>query len=250
MVCAPDNVMSAVVPATTEALVSKPCATVSTYDLLAMSVAADGVVATVPAVTTRLVIVPRLVSEEAVTPEASVAPDRVPAGAMTAAVVVLVVKPLALIVMTGIAVLEPVEPAEATVASVVALPTDVTSPVKLALVVTVPAVSPEAVPVMFVPSKKLGVPRSGVTSVGLLDSTTFVVPVEVVTPVPPLATTKVPATVTLPVVEVDGVRPVEPKEMELTPEPLTIEPHAPLAYPSKLAVVVLYRRLPLLDVPR
>lgn len=229
MVCAPDNVMFAVVPATTEALVSKPCATVSTYDLLAMSVAADGVVATVPAVTTRLVIVPRLVSEEAVTPEASVAPDRVPAGAMTAAVVMLVVKPLALMVMTGIAVLEPVEPAEATVASVVAFPTDVTSPVKLAFVVTFPAVSPEAVPVMFVPSKKLGVPRFGVTSVGLLDSTTFVVPVEVVTPVPPLATTKVPATVTLPVVEVDGVRPVEPKEMELTPEPLTIEPHAPLA---------------------
>lgn len=229
MVCAPDNVMFAVVPATTEALVSKPCAMVSTYDLLAMSVAADGVVAMVPAVTTRLVIVPRLVSEEAVTPDASVAPDRVPAGAMTAAVVMLVVKPLALMVMTGIAVLDPVEPAEATVASVVAFPTDVTSPVKLALVVTFPAVSPAAVPVMFVPTKKLGVPRFGVTSVGLLDSTTFVVPVLVVTPVPPLATTKVPATVTLPVVEVDGVRPVEPKEMELTPEPLTIEPHAPLA---------------------
>ena len=194
-----------------------------------MSVAADGVVEIVPAVTTRLAIVPKLVSEEAVTPEASVLPDRVPAGAITAAVVMLVVKPLALIVMTGIAVLDPVEPAEATVASVVALPTDVTSPVKLAFVVTVPAVSPAAVPVMFVPSKKLGVPRSGVTSVGLLDSTTFVVPVDVVTPVPPLATANVPATVTAPVVVVDGVRPVEPNEMELTPAPLTIEPHAPLA---------------------
>ena len=33
-----------------------------------------------------------------------------------------------------------------------------------------------------------GLPKSGVTSVGLLDSTTFVVPVLVVTPVPPLAT--------------------------------------------------------------
>ena len=229
MVCAPDNVMSAVVPATTEALVSKPCATVSTYDLFAMSVAADGVVATVPAVTTRLVIVPRLVSEEAVTPEASVAPDRVPAGAMTAAVVMLVVKPLALMVITGIAVLDPVEPAEATVASVVAFPTDVTSPVRLALVVTLLAVKAVAVPVMFVPTKKLGVPRFGVTSVGLLDSTTFVVPVEVVTPVPPLSTANVPATVTTPVVVVDGVKPVEPKEIELTPEPLTMEPHAPLA---------------------
>ncbi len=33
----------------------------------------------------------------------------------------------------------------------VALPTEVTAPVKLALVVTLPAVRPEAVPVMFVP---------------------------------------------------------------------------------------------------
>ena len=191
--------------------------------------AADGVVEIVPAVTTRLAIVPKLVREEAVTPDASVLPDRVPAGAMTAAVVMLVVKPLTLMVITGIAVLDPVEPAEATVARVVAFPTDVTSPVKLAFVVTFPAVSPEAVPVMFVPSKKLGVPKSGVTSVGLLDSTTFVVPVDVVTPVPPLVTAKVPATVTAPVVDVDGVRPVEPKEIALTPAPLTIEPHAPLA---------------------
>ena len=177
MVCAPDNVMFAVVPATTEALVSKPCATVSTYDLLAMSVAADGVVEMVPAVTTRLVIVPKLVSDEAVTPDASVAPDRVPAGAMTAAVVMLVVKPLALMVMTGIAVLDPVEPAEATVASVVAFPTDVTSPVKFALVVTLLAVKAMAVPVMFVPTKKLGVPRFGVTSVGLVAKTLSPVPV-------------------------------------------------------------------------
>jgi len=36
-----------------------------------------------------------------------------------------------------------------------------------------------------------GVPSAGVTSVGLLDKTTLPVPVEVVTPVPPLATAKV-----------------------------------------------------------
>ena len=126
MVCAPDNVMSAVVPATTEALVSKPCATVSTYDLLAMSVAADGVVEIVPAVTTRLAIVPKLVSDDAVTPEASVLPVKVPAGATTTAVVMLVVKPLALIVTTGMAVLDPVTPAVATVAKV---PAAVTFPV-------------------------------------------------------------------------------------------------------------------------
>ena len=118
MVCAPDNVMFAVVPATTEALVSKPCAMVSTYDLLAMSVAADGVVEMVPAVTTRLAIVPKLVSDDAVTPEASVLPVKVPAGATTTAVVMLVVKPLAFIVTTGMAVLEPVTPAVATVAKV------------------------------------------------------------------------------------------------------------------------------------
>lgn len=38
-------------------------------------------------------------------------------------------------------------------------------------------------------------------------------------PVPPLATAKVPATVTAPVVVVDGVSPVVPKVIELTPEP-------------------------------
>jgi hypothetical protein len=139
----------------------------------------------------------------------------------------------------------------------VALPTEVTAPVKLALVVTLPAVRPEAVPVMFVPTKadgvpkagvtkvglvantkepvpvssvtaeirladegvaknvatpvpkpltpveigrpvafvntaELGVPNAGVTSVGEFDNTTLVVPVDVVTPVPPFATAKVP----------------------------------------------------------
>jgi len=40
-------------------------------------------------------------------------------------------------------------------------------------------------PVAFVKTAALGVPRAGVTSVGEFDNTTFVVPVEVVTPVPP-----------------------------------------------------------------
>lgn len=69
-----------------------------------------------------------------------------------------------------------------------ALPTEVTIPVKLALVVTVPAVSPAAVPVMFVPTKADGVPSAGVTNVGELLRTTLVVPVLVVTPVPPFRT--------------------------------------------------------------
>ena len=69
-----------------------------------------------------------------------------------------------------------------------ALPTEVTAPVKLALVVTLPAVRPAAVPVMFVPTSADGVPKAGVTNVGELLRTTLVVPVLVVTPVPPFRT--------------------------------------------------------------
>ena len=79
-------------------------------------------------------------------------------------------------------------------AILVAFPTEVTSPVKLALVVTLPAVKPEAVPVMFVPTKADGVPNAGVVKVGLSLRTTDPVPVEDVTPVPPLATGRVPLT--------------------------------------------------------
>jgi len=50
----------------------------------------------------------------------------------------------------------------------VALPTLVTSPVKLAFVVTLPAVRPAAVPVMFVPISVEGVPRAGVVNEGLV----------------------------------------------------------------------------------
>jgi hypothetical protein len=59
----------------------------------------------------------------------------------------------------------------------VAFPTDVTSPVKLAFVVTLPAVSPEAVPVMFVPTSADGVPSAGVVKVGLVANTAAPVPV-------------------------------------------------------------------------
>lgn len=70
-------------------------------------------------------------------------------------------------------------------------------------------------PVAFVRVADAGVPNVGVTSVGLLDKTTPPVPVEVVTPVPPLATAKVPARVIVPV-EVIGpplvVKPVVPPD--------------------------------------
>lgn len=66
----------------------------------------------------------------------------------------------------------------ALVTTVAALPTLVTPPVRLAFVVTLLAVNAVAVPVMFVPTNALGVPRAGVTSVGLV-FITKVVPVPV-----------------------------------------------------------------------
>jgi hypothetical protein len=99
----------------------------------------------------------------------------------------------------------------------VALPTEVTAPVRLALVVTLPAVKLAAVPVMFVPTRTEGVPKLGVTSVGEVDNTVLPAPVEVVVPVPPLETAKVPARVTAPEVAVEGVKPVVPALNELTP---------------------------------
>ena len=59
----------------------------------------------------------------------------------------------------------------------VAFPTDVIAPVKLAFVVTLPAVSPEAVPVIFVPTRAEGVPRAGVTRVGDVANTSAPDPV-------------------------------------------------------------------------
>lgn len=61
----------------------------------------------------------------------------------------------------------------------VALPEEVIGPVKFAFVVTFPAVSPEAVPEIFVPTRVDGVPRFGVTKVGLVASTRLPVPVVV-----------------------------------------------------------------------
>ena len=83
-----------------------------------MSVDALGVVVIVPAVAVKFAIVPSEVSDDAVTPDANVAPVSVLAGAITAAVVIEVVRPFALIVTTGIAVEPPDVPALATLARV------------------------------------------------------------------------------------------------------------------------------------
>jgi len=48
---------------------------------------------------------------------------------------------------------------------IAAFPVDVICPVKLALVVTLPAVSPAAVPVKFVATPLAGVPNAGATKV-------------------------------------------------------------------------------------
>ena len=77
----------------------------------------------------------------------------------------------------------------------VAFPEDVIGPVRLAFVVTVPAVRPAAVPVILVPTKALGVPNAGVTKVGELARTTD--PEPVVAAADAAVTSPFPLTVTV-----------------------------------------------------
>ncbi len=65
------------------------------------------------------------------------------------------------------------------------------------------------VPVLKLPDA--GVPRAGVTNVGLVERTTDPVPVEVVTPVPPLNTGRVPVTLVAKFTNVVDVEPVPPE---------------------------------------
>jgi hypothetical protein len=71
-------------------------------------------------------------------------------------------------------------------------------------------------PVALVKTIADGVPRFGVTKVGELLRTLEPEPVLVVTPVPPLATFSVPATVMAPEVPETGVKPVVPNPIEDT----------------------------------
>lgn len=79
-----------------------------------------------------------------------------------------------------------------TVLALVALVAFVAFVALVAVAAFPPMLKPTAVPVMFVPINAEGVPSAGDTKVGLLDSTALPVPVDVVTPVPPLATGNVP----------------------------------------------------------
>ena len=69
---------------------------------------------------------------------------------------------------------------------------DPVPPLAIGKVPVTPVVSGSPVQLVKVPEE--GVPKTGVVSVGLVDKTTLPEPVEVVTPVPPLATGKVPVT--------------------------------------------------------
>jgi hypothetical protein len=80
-----------------------------------------------------------------------------------------------------------------------ALPVDVICPVKLALVVTLPAVKPAAVPVALVITPDAGVPSAGVTNDGLVANTATPLPVSSVRAVASWAEVKDPNTAALPV---------------------------------------------------
>ena len=69
---------------------------------------------------------------------------------------------------------------------------DVADVADVAVAALPPMLNPAAVPVIFVPTNVVGVPRLGATRVGLLLKTVLPEPVEDVTPVPPLATARTP----------------------------------------------------------
>lgn len=101
----------------------------------------------------------------------------------------------------------------------VAFPTEVMTPVRFAFVVTFPAVNPAAVPVMFVPTSAEGVPRAGVTNVGLVFITNVdPVPVwlatEVALPVDVIGPVRLALVVTVPAVSPLAV----PVTLVITPE--------------------------------
>jgi hypothetical protein len=102
----------------------------------------------------------------------------------------------------------PARLAEEKLPSEVVLPTDVIAPVRLALVVTLPAVRPAAVPVMLVPTSAEGVPSAGVVSVGDVANTSAPVPVSSLTAAARFALDGVPRKVATPVPRL--VSPVPP----------------------------------------
>jgi hypothetical protein len=116
---------------------------------------------------------------------------------------------------------------------------------------------------MFVPTKVDGVPKFGVTSVGLLLNTTLPEPVEEVTPVPPFATGRVPVTpvvigrpvqlVSVPEAGVPktGVTKVGLVERTTLPDPVDVVTPVPPLATGRVPVtpVVIGRPVQLVNVP-
>jgi hypothetical protein len=95
--------------------------------------------------------------------------------------------------------------------------------------------------VQFAKLPEVGVPRRGVTKVGLVDKTVFPEPVEVVTPVPPLATgNAVPDKVIANVPLVVMGEPVIDKNVGTVAATLVTEPDAPALDASNVTVPALF----------
>ena len=92
-------------------------------------------------------------------------------------------------------------------------------------------------------SPEVGVPRAGVTNVGDVDKTTEPVPVDVVTPVPPLATAKVPESVKVPL---DVIGPPVNDIPVVPPEASTKVTVPEAALVQEVSVPLVVKTLPLL----
>lgn len=132
-------------------------------------------------------------------------------------------------------------------------------PVPVEVVVPVPPFTTANVPVTPVDSGKpvrlvatpdVGVPSNGVTSVGLTLSTTLPLPVDEVTPVPPLVTANNPETVITPEVGTAGSKPVVPNEIADTPVAAEKVVQPTDEYPSKAFASVEYRICPITGLGR
>lgn len=104
--------------------------------------------------------------------------------------------------------------------TVAALPTDVTSPVRLAFVVTFPAVNPEAVPVMLVPVRDEGVPPAPLNKTGA-------------PAVPTLIASAAPTPVPSPVIEPTAGVTVVLLAAVISPFALTVKVQAAVALPKE-----------------
>lgn len=125
----------------------------------------DDGVPNAPPFVTKAPEVPTFTARAVATPVPNPVTD--PIAGVTVVFDAAVTSPLAFTVTTLACVADPKVPTfELTAARVEAFPTEVTSPVRLAFVVTVPAVSPAAVPVRLVAIPDAGVPNAGAVSTG------------------------------------------------------------------------------------